>query len=406
MRLTPDTILRRRSELILEVDSAHQVRVHHDHQILEFGQHALTLLDIFYEPRTVTAAMSLAGARAAGPRAMEELVTTMTQMVAGGILTTDAEASYTDRMFPHGGYGLAALNIAILDDPERKRTFIRAIEDVVTADDVVLDLGTGSGILALAAARAGARHVYAVEPARSGDLAAKLMADNGYSDRITCIKGWSTSLQLPEKATVVTTDIVGNEAFDMLIWEAYQDARSRLAAPGARLVPEAFQARIRLVDIPDAVVERHRVTSRHVVTWGDWYGFDFSSMHEADDQRTAGFYERPEEVSQWVRMSDDAAAFSADLHEDVNHFNNDIAVGTTRTGRVNGAVLSFDATLSPNVTLSTDPAHGTRRSHWFTACWAFARPVHVQAGESLALQYHYQGDGRSAVRLLHDGGAS
>jgi predicted RNA methylase len=43
-------------------------------------------------------------------------------------------------------------------------------------DKVVLDVGTGTGILAYFAARAGARHVYAVEASNMAEVATKLMA--------------------------------------------------------------------------------------------------------------------------------------------------------------------------------------------------------------------------------------
>ena len=51
----------------------------------------------------------------------------------------------------------------LLSDAHRTESFGRAVAEVVRPGDVVLDLGSGSGILALIAARLGARQVYAVE---------------------------------------------------------------------------------------------------------------------------------------------------------------------------------------------------------------------------------------------------
>lgn len=50
-----------------------------------------------------------------------------------------------------------------LVDGERTLSFQKAINEVVKKNDTVLDLGTGSGIMALLAARAGAKKVFAVE---------------------------------------------------------------------------------------------------------------------------------------------------------------------------------------------------------------------------------------------------
>jgi predicted RNA methylase len=50
-----------------------------------------------------------------------------------------------------------------LIDVERVSAFDRAISSAVKVDDIVLDLGSGSGILAMLAARCGARKVFAIE---------------------------------------------------------------------------------------------------------------------------------------------------------------------------------------------------------------------------------------------------
>lgn len=50
-----------------------------------------------------------------------------------------------------------------LADTERTRAFRAAIREVVKPEHIVLDVGTGSGIMALFAAESGARRVYSVE---------------------------------------------------------------------------------------------------------------------------------------------------------------------------------------------------------------------------------------------------
>jgi hypothetical protein len=402
MSIKPDTVLQRMPELRLEVDSAHQVRLHHQGRVLEFGPYALTLLDVFYQPITVAEALRRVAPRLGPGRAMSELITTLAALVQAGALVTTAPAGFTDLMFPTGGYGLAFLNIAILDDPVRKRTFIEAIDEVVRPGDIVLDLGTGSGVLAVAAARAGAQHVYAIEPARSGDLAARVAEHNGYADRITFIRGWSSTLELPQRATVLTTDIVGNDALDMVIWEAVQDARERLLTPDARLVPSRFDAVLYLVDIPAEDLGRHRMQPAHVQRWRSWYGMDFTPMLDADRDRVAGFYERPEVVQRWQRMSEPAPAFTVDLHDPVRVFANDVTLTASTDGTVTGAVLFFTAQLGPTTSLCTAPWEGSDRSHWYTAGWAFPEPRKVTVGDRLHLRYRYEGDGRSRVDLLPD----
>src|SRR5690349_22020599 len=72
----------------------------------------------------------------------------------------------------------------LLDDRVRTDAFASAIARVVRPGDVVLDLGSGTGVLAILACRAGARRVFAVEQGHIADVAAMLVKDNGCADRV------------------------------------------------------------------------------------------------------------------------------------------------------------------------------------------------------------------------------
>lgn len=54
---------------------------------------------------------------------------------------------------------------------------------------IVLDVGCGTGILSMFSAQAGAKHVYAVDCSSIIDQAKKIVEINGFSDKITLIKG-------------------------------------------------------------------------------------------------------------------------------------------------------------------------------------------------------------------------
>ncbi len=91
-----------------------------------------------------------------------------------------------------------------LIDEQRTLAFQRAIQNTVRKGDVVVDMGTGSGILAMFAADAGAKRVYAIEWDRKNFEALKQSFElNGYRDRIILIKGDVTKVSLPEKVDVI-----------------------------------------------------------------------------------------------------------------------------------------------------------------------------------------------------------
>ena len=77
----------------------------------------------------------------------------------------------------------------MIRDRVRTEAFRRAIDSVVRPGDVVLDVGAGSGILSVFAARAGAARVYAVERTTIAVLAQELAAANGVADIVEVIQG-------------------------------------------------------------------------------------------------------------------------------------------------------------------------------------------------------------------------
>ncbi|MER6144484.1 50S ribosomal protein L11 methyltransferase [Streptomyces sparsogenes] len=396
-KLSPDTVLHRVPSFIAEVDTSNEVKIHFESRILKLGHDALGLLDLFHQPRTVGEALTLLGPRLKGrPRAAQDALATVVSLHQAGLLRTEPVEGFSDQPFPKGGYDAAFVHIAMLEDPVRKASFQQAVRDTVRDGDVVLDLGTGSGILAITAAQAGARKVYAVEPAGMVHLARRIAERNGVADRIEFMRGWSPQLELPEPADVLLTDIVGNEALDMRIWETVQDARRRLMTDSPRLVPGRLTSYATLARIPDEVLDKHRVTQGHLARWKEMFGIDFGPMAESEARRSIGFYERPETVQTWDFLSKPAELYQVDLHQDMaGPLDTRPTLTADRAGEVNGVVVHFEARLGPDTTLSTAPWLGCARSHWYTAVWALTEPVRVEPGQDLSYVYRYLGDGTS-----------
>lgn len=96
-----------------------------------------------------------------------------------------------------------------LMDEERTRIFERAIQDIVKSGDIVVDAGTGSGILALFSARAGAKKVYAVEiNEASAELARISVQANSDGKNIEVVVADAQSFTLPSAADVVTMELM------------------------------------------------------------------------------------------------------------------------------------------------------------------------------------------------------
>jgi hypothetical protein len=126
---------------------------------------------------------------------------------------------------------------AMLSDEVRVRAYLSAISATVRPGDVVLELGTGPGFFAVAACRAGAAHVFAVEPNDIIGVGPAVARANGCEGQITFLRGLSTRAELPKPADVLIEDMRGVLPLHESRGSALVDAVARLLVPGARRVP-------------------------------------------------------------------------------------------------------------------------------------------------------------------------
>ncbi|KAK9454961.1 S-adenosyl-L-methionine-dependent methyltransferase [Dipodascopsis uninucleata] len=139
---------------------------------------------------------------------------------------------------------------------------------------VVLDVGCGTGILSMFAARAGAKHVIGVDMSSIIDMAKKLVELNGLSDKITLLQGKMEEVVLPfEKVDIIISEWMGY----FLLYESMLDtvlvARDKYLVPGGLIFPD--RASIHLAAIEDGEYKEEKIGF-----WKDVYGFDFSPFQE------------------------------------------------------------------------------------------------------------------------------
>ena len=103
----------------------------------------------------------------------------------------------------------------------------------------VLDLGSGTGVWAVAAARLGARRVVAVErEAVLVPVIEALARENGVADRVEVVQADARRVRLPRAFDVVVSEMVGNEAFEEGLLPVFERARTLFLRRGGALVPE------------------------------------------------------------------------------------------------------------------------------------------------------------------------
>ena len=125
------------------------------------------------------------------------------------------------------GYSDPATQAWMILDAVRTDAYAEAIAATVGPDDVVLDIGSGSGVLALLAAKAGAKKVYALEMGSAKHLLRAHVQENGWADVIEIVEGnLRDAPPMDPKPTVILAEMLGHFAPQERMHALYAIARA------------------------------------------------------------------------------------------------------------------------------------------------------------------------------------
>lgn len=143
------------------------------------------------------------------------------------------------QLYAHTAQTLSVHDL-LLSDERRNQAFFEALRRCVTKESAVLDIGSGTGIWAVMAARLGAKKVVAVERDQLLiGLIRRMAEENGVADRVTVVNADSQQVQLDKEFDVVVSETIGNVIFEEQIVPIMADARERFLKPGGQLIPAA-----------------------------------------------------------------------------------------------------------------------------------------------------------------------
>lgn len=264
---------------------------------------------------------------------------------------------------------------SMLGDKVRTDSFLSALLQTIKPGDVVLDIGSGSGVLACFACLAGAKHVYAIEQGPIIALAREICARNGLQERITFINDWSTNGDLPEPVDVLVSETIGNIGFDEGILHWVLDAQKRFLKEGAQIIPrslEMFAVPLESADDYDLIDD-----------WAHfYYSFDFSPLHTLAANNLLWIDLQPQ-----MFLAEPASLLSVDLAQASE---SDLAAEASylvqRKGTVHGIGGWFAAELAAGINLSNVPPSKT--PSWSHSFLPLESPLEVDIGDRVDLHIH------------------
>jgi len=267
-------------------------------------------------------------------------------------------------------YAEIEVHRTMICDRVRTEAFRRAINAVVRPGDIVLDVGAGSGILSMFAARAGAARVYAVERTTVAVLAQELAAANGVGEIVQLIHGDIMDVELPERVDVIVSEWLGGFGIDEGMLAPVIAARDRWLKPGGVMVPRSVTAWAALV--------HDRYLGETVEFLRDNpYGLRLDGLIEmtVNEISYSGTFRhltagdrRSEPGRLWTTDADVISLAQAQAPHEAETL---LQVGGR--GTANALALWFSADLAPGISLSVGP--GDPPTHWGMTTAPLRSPV-------------------------------
>ena len=260
-------------------------------------------------------------------------------------------------------------------DRVRTGAFRHAIDSVVRPGDTVLDVGAGSGILSVFAARAGAARVYAVERTPAAALAHELAAANGVAAAVRVIHGDITGIELPERVDVIVSEWLGGFGIDEGMLAPVIIARDRWLKPGGVMIP-------RLVTAWTALAHDRYLAETVAFLRDNPYGLRFDDLlgKTVNEISYSGTFRH---LAARDKRSDAARLWTTDtalvpLAQAQAPHQAETVLPVRARGTANALALWFSAQLAPGIALSVGP--GDPPTHWGMTTAPLRSPVDLTPG--------------------------
>uniref|UniRef100_A0A6A7G302 type I protein arginine methyltransferase n=1 Tax=Hirondellea gigas TaxID=1518452 RepID=A0A6A7G302_9CRUS len=291
----------------------------------------------------------------------------------------DAEGKdLTSSDYYFDSYAHFGIHEEMLKDQIRTGTYMNAIvhNAHLFKDKVVLDIGSGTGILCLFAAKAGAKKVIGIEMASIAKSSREIIKANGYENVITIVQGKVEEVELPvEKVDIIVSEWMGY----FLLYESMLDtvlfARDKWLNQNGLIFPD--KSTLYLAAIEDAEYKLEKINF-----WENVYGFDMSCIKEQ-----AMTEPLVDVVEQRTLVTDSCRVLSLDLYkvkrEDLD-FSSDFSLSVICNSYCHAFIAYFDVEFSHCHTptgFSTGPH--CQYTHWKQTVFYTDRELMVHRGEKI-----------------------
>ena len=276
-------------------------------------------------------------------------------------------------------YSEFSLQRLMVSDQPRTDAFAAAIKEIIKGEERVIDVGTGTGLLAMLAAKAGAKKVYALDQANIAQAARDAVEKNHLSEQVEVININATEFQSAEPADVIISEWLGHFAFAEAMFQDVVICRDKNLKEGGTMLPSGIELMIAPLSSPLLYEEEGPGFWKRDVHGIDYTHLEIEELKQALASKTFVLAEDLIAPGKSLLSLDLATATSSDPWQ-----SGEVEFTIERDGILDGFVGWFIAQLSPLVRLDTGPDQpGT---HWQQSYFPFPK-IALKKGQTITLKY-------------------
>jgi protein arginine N-methyltransferase 7 len=269
----------------------------------------------------------------------------------------------------------------MMNDTVRNDAYEKALKTALQEGGAVLDIGSGSGLLSMMAARHGATKVTTCEEVSMvAEKAKVIIARNGFADQIKVINKLSTDLvvevDLMDRADILVTEIFDYGLLGEKAFTAIEHAKKHLLKPNAQLIPAG--ARVYAMCIESSEVYKHQRVD--MIS-----GFDLSPFNQFSSYNYTGYHLAK---TDYRALTATSTIFEFDFYNIPGNESVSIEFDVTESGTCHAVAYWYELQLDPDTIISTAP-HLPQLSCWKQAVQLLSVPQKLTKGETFKLMAHH-----------------
>ena len=268
-------------------------------------------------------------------------------------------------------------HVPMMNEQHRNQAYFDALKAVVTDQSTVFEIGTGSGLLAMMAAKLGAKQVSTCESVPLiAETAQQIIIDNHFENTINVIAKKSTDIaigqDIPAQADILVSEIFSSELLGEHVLPSLEDAKRRLLKPHGKVIPAAGSIMIGLFTGDD--IKRNLLVE-------DSFGFNLQGFNKiVSNKRMIARNDLNIEL-----LSDGIEAFNFDFEgeDDFPAQSKSLQIKAKTAGMCYGLVqwMRLDMNGDQKVLFENHPSQTSKVSNWQQCAYLFDAPIEVKAGQ-------------------------